>query len=198
MTVDRLIVLVPSQGADGVELARRIWALASPCELRVVLLCAIDADANRESAARLRLATLASLIRDDRVEVTTHVLTTRSWVQAVRRHYQSGDVVICCAEQTILTVANGRQPVWRVIQWVLDLPVYVLPGMYSEARTPETHAEPMAARIWRWLAFIAIVAGFFLVEAQIDLLTYGAAQLVLFMFVAVVALGLIAIWNSFA
>ena len=198
LTVDRLIVLVPTPGAEGVALARRIWALASPCELKVVLLCAVDDDASRESAARLRLATIASLIRDDHVEVETLVFTRQSWVGAVRRLYQPGDVVLCCVEQTIPTAANGRQPVWRVLQWVLNLPVYVLEGLYSETPSTQSPAAAAFARVITKSALAVIVAVFLYAALQIDMTTVGAAHTLLLLVAVVVELGLIAIWSSFA
>ncbi len=59
LEVNRLVVLVPTEGLDGNELARQIWSLAEDCELQVLLLStlSVDAQAGSESVVRLRLAT---------------------------------------------------------------------------------------------------------------------------------------------
>ena len=87
---------MPEDGLDANAFAGRVWALAAPCELPVHFLCVLtdrsDA-AKREAAMRLRLATLASLIRDGKVEVTTEVVTRQGWVGAVRSTWMPGDLV---------------------------------------------------------------------------------------------------------
>jgi hypothetical protein len=201
--VNRLIVLVPERGIEGNELARRIWALAAPCELKVVFLCALGADTDgsseREPAMRLRLATLASLIRDERVDVSWQVMTGWGWVQAVRDAWQPGDLVLCYAEHRIPTQWWGRQPLGQILASVLDLPVYVLTGMDEAAgQTPVRHSPTASFRstLVYWAGVVTLLAGFFLAQVQIDQLAAGFAHTVLFVMAALMELGLIVLWTA--
>jgi hypothetical protein len=194
MELSRLIVLVPAEGAYGIELARRIWALAGPCELKVLFLCVLGQDLHNESAVRLRLSTLASQIRYDRVEVETHIDPALTWIEAVGRNWQPGDIVICCAEQMIRTEFYGNQPLCQVLEQTLDVPVFVLTGLYSQ------QPEPVPDKYWRitrWLIPIAIVIGFFYVESHVDSVTLGLAHTLLLTAVALAEIGLLAAWSLF-
>lgn len=208
MDVRRLIVLVPAEGADGVELARRVWALAAPCELPVVLLCLLGVgehdegagrdDESRESAARLRLATLAALVRDDHISVETSVLFSHGWVGAIRQLCQPGDLVLCCVEQTVPTAASGRQPMHRVLSWVLEVPVFVLTGLYGEPRAQEDRAPRPLSRVLFWAVALGIVAVFFFVQVRVDREAVGLIRVLLLVCSAFVELGVIALWSAIA
>jgi hypothetical protein len=132
LDVRRLIVLVPPAGLDSNGLIRQVRFLAAPCELPVHLLCALGPDANREAALRLRLATLASSIHDGHIEVTTSVVSRQSWPGAVHALWRPGDIVLCCAEQTVATAVGGRRLLCQVMQAALGVPVFVLTGLCDE------------------------------------------------------------------
>ena len=194
----RLIVLVPDQGVYGAALAQHIRDLAAPCEINVALVCVMESGAVAESALRLRLATLAASIGDGQVDVTANVVSGQSWIGAVQRMWQPGDIVICCAEHRVPTVATGQQPLYHVLSWLLDIPVYVLAGLYTQPTPKRTPATEVRARLVRWLMLAGIVAGFFYAQAQINQLTAGLAHTVLFLFAVVVEIGLIVMWISLA
>ena len=194
----RLIVLIPDQGVDGAALAQRVRSLATPCELDIALISVLESGAHPASAVRLRLATMASQIGDERVRVETSVLTGQSWAAAVRRVEQPGDIVICCAEHRVPTATNGRQPLYHMLEWLLDVPVYVLAGLYTEPATQRKSAPPISTRLTRWLALLAILASFFVAQVQISHLPVGLAHTALILFAALIELGLIVIWSSLA
>ena len=195
LDVRRLVVLVPDHGADGNELAHRVWELAAPCELRVLFICALGADGSRESAMRLRLATLAALIRDDRIEVTTQVVLHQNWVTAVRRSCQPGDLVLCCSEQTIPTTACGRQPLCQILEFTLELPVFVLTGLYSEPPEFMTPAHDIAEQIPNWAVLAGLAVVFILAAMQIDQQAAGFARTLLLLVAGLVELGVIVVWG---
>ena len=208
MDVKRLIVLVPDEGANGVDLARKVWALAAPCELQVVLLCLLGVEdhhdgigrdnESRESAARLRLATLASLVRDDHINVETSVVLSRKWVGAIRQLCQPGDIVLCCVEQTVPTTASGRQPMHQVLSWVLEVPVFVLTGLYGEPRPQDDRAPSPLSRVLFWSVVLGIVAVFFFVQVQVNHQAVGLIRVLLLVCSAFVELGVIALWSAIA
>ena len=203
-------MLVPDEGADGIELARKVWALATPCELPVVLLYLLGAgsdsgrdsrsrdEASREPSARLRLATLAAQVRDDHIHVETHVIPSQGWVGAIRQLCQPGDLVLCCAEQTVPIVSSGRQPLHQVLSFMLDVPVFVLTGVYSEPRARDNRSPKQFSRAAFWSVVVAIVVVFFFVQVQVDQQMVGLARTLLLLCSALVELGVIAIWNAIA
>jgi hypothetical protein len=196
----RLLVLVPDAGLDANELARQVWALAAPCELHVHFLCVLQAGADHaghDAAMRLRLATLASLIRDDHVDVNTEVAPQQGWVTAVRRAWQPGDLVLCCAEQKVATVATGNQPLYAVLEFALDVPVFVLTGLYSEPPGRRYLIRDALPRIGYWVVICALLVGFFVVDAQIGQQTAGLAHALLLLAASLVEIGLIALWIRF-
>ena len=195
LDVRRLIVLVPDQGADGNSLAQQIWALAAPCQLQVFFLCAPESDTYQESAIYLRLITLASQIRSDQVQVETCIEPHLNWMQAVSRHYQPGDIVICCAEQMYSTASHGRQPLYQMLECTLGVPVFVLEGVYARES-----ANALQQRNWsvlRWLVPVALIGGFFFLETRIDSVTAGLAHTLVLVAFAIAEIGLLAAWSLF-
>ena len=192
--VKRLIVLVPEQGAYGIELAKRIWFLAEPCELRVMFLCVLESRLAQESAVRLRLATLSALIRDETIQVETQIEAHQTWVEAVWRVWTPGDIVICCAEQQATTRTHGDLPLSQIIEDILGVPVYVLPGLYA-AKPAATQPASRAAR--RWLALLLIIAGIYAIEKQMVGITFDLAHLFFLAVIALTEVGLLAAWALF-
>jgi len=194
MEVRRLIVLVPDQGADGNSLAQQVWTLAAPCQLQVFFLCAPESDAFQESAIYLRLITLASQIRSEQVQVDTCIEPNLNWMEAVWRHWQPGDIVLCCAEQTYKTATHGRQPLYQVLENALGVPVFVLEGVYArEAAGDAQHSWTIA----RWLVPLILIAVFFFVEARIDSVTAGLTHTLVLVAFAIAEIGLLAAWSLF-
>jgi hypothetical protein len=207
MALDRIIVLVPESGAYGMELAQRIWALAEPCALKVLFLCAPRSGSAHETALQLRLITLASQIRSERVEVDTSIEQGTNWVQAVKRHWQPRDIVICCAEQTIPTLSHGPQPLWQMLEDCLGIPVYVLSGLYfEERRLPSGNsrgstrglAQRVSAGAGRWLAPLAIIAALIFLEVHLDSLTASLTHILLLLAFTLTELGILAAWSLFS
>jgi len=189
----RLVVLIPDQDTDETELARRIWALASPRGLAVLFL-SLSGDPETEYRVRRRLATLAAITRDDWVSVETHLAFTSDWVRAVLTHHRPGDLVVCPAEQNVRRLGM-RQPLSQALISALDAPVLALSGFFPEMPS----ALPgFTARLARWSILLAIVAGFFWLQVQISQLPDNWLQTALLGLSVLVEFGLIALWNHFS
>ncbi|HEY3342924.1 MAG TPA: hypothetical protein VGK81_12935, partial [Anaerolineae bacterium] len=196
LEVNRLIVLVPDQGADGNELARQVWQLAAPCELPVLFVCALGAEGCRESAVRLRMATMAALIRDEHVNVSTQIVPHASWVTAVRHLWQPGNLVLCCAEQKVQTLASGKRPLWQVLEFALEAPVFVLAGLYTEPPQLHKSASGVNLQLNHWAMLAAIITAFLVVDAMIAQQVADLSQLTLLLVAGLVELGVIAVWGA--
>lgn len=179
-SMHRLLVLTPSTEVDEAELARRVWSLASPQRLAVLYLGLVR-DLEDEPRVRRQVATLAALTRDDSIVVETHSQLARDWLQLVDKFYRPGDVIVCPVE-----LEDGG--------WVARLraPVYVL---FDIPRVPPPRRLRQVARLVNWLVPIAIIAGFFWLQVQVDRLTTGGIRLVLFSLSVLAEFGLIGMWN---
>jgi hypothetical protein len=188
----RLIVVVPNWGVDAVTLARRVWALASPCQLQVLFLTLVEQDSPDESRARLRLSTLASMARDDQVQTDSAIRYGHDWIATVSELWQPGDLVICLVEQTVPVRGFGRQPLCQVLDRALDVPVYVLSGLCVG------EPEPARAGKWKfayWIVPLVIFALFALVQIRFDQISTGWLHTALIGGSAVLEVGLIGVWS---
>lgn len=192
MEVGRLVVLVPDRDTYGIELARRVWALAEPCELKVLLLCVPGQGASQEPTILLRLITLASQVRSERVQVDTCIEHGMSWSAAVSRHWHSGDLVICCAEQTVHTRGHGMQPLWQVLEYALGAPVFVLTGLYARHAAETT---PRFGTYARWIVPLIMISILVLTETHMDSLATGFLHTLALIGIGLAEMCLLALWS---
>lgn len=151
----RLIVLVSPASIDEMPLARRIWTLALKAHSDV-LYVALVRDADEESRARRSLALLTSLTRDDRLHVSSQAIFGSSWLKVLRPLVQSGDVIVCLADQTVTRFGRSAVPLSQHLIARFGEVVYVLDG--CSAQPARSHRE-----IWptiRATVPFAIIAGF--------------------------------------
>ena len=200
LALTRLIVLVPSRGINHNAMAHRIWSLASPCQINVLFLSLSNkAGAEEEDDTRIHLATLASMTRDENVQVETRIEVDDNWVSAVRKVWQPGDAVICAAEQSVKLCGAGWQPLSGVLEHLLDIPVYVVPGLLLASRTrshePVERKDKPARLLSSLMVPILIVAGFFFLQVRINSVTTGLVHTALLCTSAVVEVGLIGMWG---
>jgi hypothetical protein len=165
LPVKRLVVLVPNVDMDDIQIARQVWEMASSARLAVILLsiCADDSD---ELQLERKLTTLAALIRDPHVKVETHIEYSQNWRRGVKSILDDGDVILCHAEQN---VGLRHKPLVSVLD-VLPVPVWTLSGFYPS--NVISHPRWLAELVF-WLGAVAIVAGFFYLQIQINILPTG-------------------------
>jgi hypothetical protein len=170
----RLVVILPDADLDVFALSKRLWNLAAP-ERRQVLLLTRPGEAENEYHSRVSLTTLASLIRDARVEVQTQVIAGLSLEKAARQYSRSDDVLVCFEEQRNPGFLK-QDRLADVLAQKTHLPVYTLKGSVSEM----THHLSESLIEFALLAIcLAVLLGFFALELWIDRNTAGAFHTVL-------------------
>lgn len=185
----RLVVLILDGGIHEMELARKVWALASPARLDVLYLrlrCSPDEEAHE----RLSLANLASLTFDDFNHVHTAVSVDRDWVRAIQSHWRAGDLLVCYAGQMAPGPRLVPKPLAEVLAGGLGLQVVVLHG--SPPRSPRR--DPVLRFVQEILPFL-IVGGMFLLQTRIVRFTQGATQTGLLLLSVIGEFWLIWVWN---
>jgi hypothetical protein len=188
----RLIVLVPQSEVDEMVLARHVWTMALSGHSQVLYVALVH-DADDEARARRSLALLASITRDDRLRVATHLAFQSRWLKALRPLYQPGDAIVCPAEQTVKRFGRSALPLSEQLAAALGTPVHVLEGVSVERPPARREVWPL---IREFVPF-AIVAAFleFQMWATTQLVRGAAGNVVLALSV-VVEFGLIWLWVS--
>lgn len=173
----RLVVLVPNVDVDEVELAHRVWSLASPRGLDVLFLSVIE-ETWEEPQARRRLATLAAVTRDKGTRIETHLEVSHNWLQTVENLRQRGDLIVCHAEQKLPRwgLNLGRQSLAQAIVSKLNHPTYVLSGFYPELPTGQSN---WLVRLFLGAASLLILVAFFAIQVRIDRATTGWVSIAL-------------------
>jgi hypothetical protein len=133
---------------------QRIATLAQAHHLTVLFLAVIEI-ANQEPAAYLRLANLSSLIVAFSIVSETRLVTGGNWIREVQEVLQAGDQIVCHAEQTIIDQEMNQVPISSALSIVLNAPVIVLSGLYSEKQPHQrTHLSEL---MWWGVALIIII-----------------------------------------
>lgn len=197
--IQRYIVLLPTALVDIAALLHTVWAMARPEATSVLFLGLVGRYAAEEDEMRLCLATLASLTRDDQVDVQTHIVRETDWMNAVRHVWRPGDVVICQAEQMIPRGLFAWRPLWQSIERSLGVPVYIVSGVVSPqqlvVREQVMRMERVKRLLFNALACVLIVAGFFYMQLRIDMVFSGIFRAALLCISGVLEAGLLGAWN---
>ncbi|MEP7136466.1 MAG: hypothetical protein ABI904_16170 [Chloroflexota bacterium] len=188
LPVKRLVVLVPNVDMDEVQIARQVWEMAAPVKLAVLLL-SICTDISEELRIQRRLITLAALIRDPRVAVEIHIEDGSNWCRAVKSVLENGDVILCHAKQS---VGFLRKPLIDLLD-ALHVPIWTLSGYYP--LSPAPRHRRLSLTIF-WFVVLAILAGFFYLQTQINNSPDNLAKNVMLCLSAIFEIGSLYVWNS--
>ena len=183
----RLIVLVPDLESDYIPAIRRIWELANAQRVRVQFL-GLCKDTRRELSLRRVLTTMAAMVQDDKVSTEAKVEIGTSWVDVVTRNYQTGDMIVCFAEQRAGLL---HRPLSQILESNLNFPVYILSGLYPQKRKTNQLSQVIV-----WSGFLGIIIGFCTLQIKIDQLPKDWFQNVLLIFSIIPEVWLIWVWNS--
>ena len=82
----RLVVLVPNQDVDAIRFSRAIRSISVPETTDVLLVTAVNS-VEAELAARRRLATIASQVRDIDFKVEVRIVWNGSWIAPQKRRF---------------------------------------------------------------------------------------------------------------
>jgi hypothetical protein len=184
----RLIVLVPDLESDYIRAIRRIWELANTQDANVQFL-GLCKDTRQELSLRRVLATMSMMVQDGKVSTEAKVAIGTSWVDIVKRNYQTGDIIVCFAKQR-----DGplHQLLNQILKVNLDAPVYILSGFYTrEYRGLSWFSQALA-----WIGSIGVIGGFFLLQSQIGLLPNDWTQTTLLILGVIFEFWLILVWNN--
>ena len=187
ISVGRLIVLVPVDLDYGAS-TRRIWELAVATG-RCVQLLSLCTDDAEEPSLRRQLILMSALIGDSRVFTEAKVDIGANWIDAVKRNYQTDDIIVCFAERR-----HGffRKPMNQMLEANLDAPVYILPGLYTRRYSSSNWVSSTLA----WTGSIGIILGFFLLQARLMLLPNDWIQTTLFILTVIFEFWVIWLWNN--
>lgn len=186
-SVRRLIVLVPPLEVDLSAVTRRLWELANATG-KHFLLVGLYRDAMEEPSLRRELVTMSAMVNDGKMTAEIEVVFGRDWVDAVRARWQVGDMVVCFEEQR---VGLSHRPLSQLLQSDLDIPLYILTGLYPQ-NDPRTG---WPARGAAWIGSITIILGFFILQVMFADLANSWAS-ILQVFSIIVEAWLILVWNG--
>lgn len=156
----RLIVLVPDSELDPALAARKIREVAKAMESRIQLL-GLSVDAAHEPRIRRQLVTLAAMLEDSTIFVESKIEYGKDWLNAVRFHWQRGDVIVCFSEQ--LSGASGKS-LSRILESNLNAAVYVIAGVGQQKKS-----QPSAwlYNALAWSGSIVLILVFFWAQVQL-------------------------------
>jgi hypothetical protein len=156
---------VPQVDADLAPLGRRVWELANAAGADVKFLGLCD-HADEEPGLRRRLAALSAMVSMGEVSTEAEVVVGGSWVGTVKWRWQAGDTVVCWMDPRAGLL---RRPLSEILRAELDLPLYILSGLNAQDEPRPNRLLQAAA----WAGSIAIIAGFFVLQAQFGQLEKG-------------------------
>ena len=183
----RLIVLVPDMESDYIPAIGKIWELANAQHANVLLL-SLYKDTGQELSLRRGLITLGAMVQAGRVLAAVKVEMGTNWVRIVKRNYQKGDMIVCFAEQRAGLL---HKPLSQILQSNLKIPIYILSGLYSPKPKTKLYSQIVA-----WTGFLGIIAGFFVLQINIDQISEGGMQNILLILSIIPEFWLILAWNG--
>jgi hypothetical protein len=155
----RLVVLIPPLEADLTPMARRVWEIASSTGAQVKFLSLCE-DAARESSLRRSLATASAMLKTGSVMAEAELVHGRDWVGAVRSRMQTGDMLVCLAEQRAGLL---HRPLSQILASDIPVPITILSGL----NPPAEEGSKWYSQVILWGGLVGIIIGFGLLQAGI-------------------------------
>ncbi|HLO32990.1 MAG TPA: hypothetical protein VK249_27845 [Anaerolineales bacterium] len=183
----RLITLIPADSDYALGM-KQIWKLATTTGMPIQLI-SLCKDLSQEPSVRRGLVTMSALIRDGRVCAEAKVEIGTNWVDVVKHNYQSGDTIVCFAEQRAGLL---HRPLSQILQADLNMPVYILSGLIPQNPTRSNWLP----QIMMWLGSLGIIVGSSLLQIRITSLSQDWAQTTLLILSVIGEAWLIWVWNS--
>ena len=158
--VRRLIVLVPCLEADLALMTSRIWEMANATGAHVQFV-SLYSDPAQEPGLRRALVTMTAVLNSGPVvSAEAEIMMGKDWVEAIQSRWQAGDLVVCDAEQR---VGLSRRPLSQILQSGLDIPLYILTGLYPQ----KDWRQGWLSQTLAWTGSIATMLGFFVLQARL-------------------------------
>jgi hypothetical protein len=135
-SADRLVVLLPEYPVDLSTLGRMIRKLAYLCVPKVLLLSVV-----KEPFAGVHMANvlgyLYAMTHDPFLHVDTSIQPDTTWMKAIHKVWQPGDVFLCLSDHKVPWYIFGHKPIADLISDQLDVPVFVVRvqnGLYTKTQ----------------------------------------------------------------
>jgi len=185
-TTRRFIVLVPPVESDYIAAIQRIRKLttAQPASFLLMSSCK---DSMQEPSLRRDLITMSAMLRDENVHVDVKVEIGINWVEIVKQNYQTGDLIVCFAEQRAGLL---HKPLSQILQSNLKVPIYILSNL-----GPEKQKSNLISQVVGWLGSIGIIIGFCLLQSSIVHGSKDWLQNILLILSIIPEFWLILLWN---
>lgn len=183
----RFVVLVPDLEWGFIPAIHRIWELADRQHSRVLLI-SLCKDPSQELSLRRALILLCAMLQDGRIPVETKVEHGTNWVDVVKRNYQSGDMIVCFAEQR---AGPFQKPLSQILASNLTIPICVISGVSIPQPKSNWLTQVMA-----WLGSIGIMVGFGVLQVKIVQVSEGWFQSILLLLIVIPEFWLIWLWDS--
>jgi hypothetical protein len=145
-------------------------------------------DSRQESSLRRALIILCATLQDGSVPVETNVEIGTNWVDVLKRNYQSGDMIVCFAEQR---AGLFQKPLSQILASNLTIPIYVISGV----SIPKPKSNWLT-QVTAWLGAIGIMVGFGVLEVKIVQVSEGWFQTLLLILAVITEIWLIWVWDS--
>ena len=183
----RLIVLVSDLESNYVPTIRRISELANAQCANVQFLGQCK-DTRQELSLRRVLATMTMMMQLGGVSAEAKVEIGTNWVDIIKRNYQTGDMIVCFAEQRAGLL---HRPLSQILKSNLNFPMYVLSGL-----DPQIYKANWLSQVIAWSGSLGIIISFCILQVKIDQLPKDWFQNALLIFSIIPELWLILVWNN--
>ena len=183
----RLMVLVPTDPNYGTAI-QRIWQLATATN-RSIYLLGLCKDMTEELSLRRQFSAMTALLGNSGISIEAKREFGTRWIDAIRKNYQMGDMIVCFAEQR-----DGllHKPLKQVLQENLDTPLFILSDLYPR----HLSRRNALTTILLWLGWISLIAGAFVLQIRIMSLPQGGAQTTLMLLSVFAEFWLLWVWNN--
>ncbi len=188
----RLVVLVPDRDVDETAFARKIWALVGRRRTSILFVSLVT-NSKYGPRAQRRLITLAAVTQDRFYDIRTRIFFGRSWIKGLEEIVRPGDLIVCHSSQRSRSYFGEDTALADLVISRIKVPVCILTGLYQDVASPRS--SQFVRQVIFWGVLIGIMAVFFVFEADIDHLTSGWMNKVLFLLVFGVEISLIWMWN---
>jgi hypothetical protein len=133
------------------------------------------------------------LIKAFSIENESKLVSGGNWIREVEETWREDDLVVCQAEQTIAGPGVGRLPLSTVLSGVLNKPVLVLSGLYTET---QPRKRTFLTEFGWWCIAIMILITFSGFQFWIYQATQGWTNTVLLSLSFLIEISIIWQWNK--
>lgn len=158
LSTGRLLILVPADSDYGSAI-QRIWQLATATS-RGIHLLGLCRDEMQELRLRRQMIAMSALLNDSGVSSEMKIEFGTRWSDALRRNYQTGDIVVCVAEQGY---GQLNKPLKQVLEEHVDATIFVL----SDLKLQHASSQSTLSLLSSWAGLIGVIAGAFLLQTRI-------------------------------